>query len=560
MQTAIRYTRQDGTDDGNDCLAAANPCATIQHAVDLAAPGDEIWVAAGIYTGVQARDVLTQHLYISQSVTIRGGYTAVFDDPPDPENNLTILDAQLAGRVVYISEGASVTLAGLQLTNGQAGTQNGGGLYARQANVSLADITFSDNRAEFGGGLYVVQGRLTVQHSRFSRNVARLGGGGARLYGSTAVLSHNTFSDNATGFHGGALYITAGQTTLRGTQIENNTVTDALQGWGGGLHLNGGRAILAGNDFSGNQAHTGGGLRLFQSQAVLEANLLRGNQAILGGGMSLETNSAVTLTNNTVVDNTTALYVLNAVASLRHTTIARNAEGLVVDSGQVELANSIIADQAAGILNTGGVVTMTATLWDGVGQPVVGVVNESGAITGTAAFAADGYRLTAVSDAIDNGLDVGVASDGDGLPRPIGGGFDLGAYEWRDLTAIKTVQPAIAAPGMVVTYTIVLTAPATPTMTAVLTDMLPAEVTFVGPLTFTSGSGGYNSGVITWTGQIFTETAVSIQWPVQLNVDLPPGSAVANTAVIQSAAGVAPSTTAVVTVPAKIYLPIIMRP
>ncbi|NJN55487.1 MAG: hypothetical protein HC804_12475, partial [Anaerolineae bacterium] len=296
--------------------------------------GDEIWVATGVYTGVQSHQSITQHLTISQSLTIRGGYTNLFDSPPDPQANPTILDAAGLGRVIVVSENSHVTLIGLQLHNGTAGSHNGGGLYAENATLTISHTTFLHNQAEFGGGLYMLSGHLVLQNSQFSHNSARLGGGGARLYGGTAVLSHNTFLSNTAGLNGGGLSLTAGQSSLQHNQFMNNSVTSTNQGWGGGLHLSSGNATLSSNDFHNNQAHTGGGLRLFQSQATLEANLFTENQATMGGGLSLEADSIVTFTNNVLLDNTAvtaaALQLLHTQDSLAHTTFAGNADGLLV--------------------------------------------------------------------------------------------------------------------------------------------------------------------------------------------------------------------------------------
>jgi len=67
--------------------------ASVQDAVDDSKTGDVIKVAAGDYTGVQAQDGVTQVVYISKAVTIRGGYTTTNWTTPDPETNLTTLDA-----------------------------------------------------------------------------------------------------------------------------------------------------------------------------------------------------------------------------------------------------------------------------------------------------------------------------------------------------------------------------------------------------------------------------------------------------------------------------------
>jgi hypothetical protein len=111
------YVAITGTDSGN-CSTPVSACLTIQYAVDQASEGDEIRVASGSYTGVSVRPradvtttgVVTQVVYISKTVAIRGGYTTTnnFADPPDPVANPTTLDAQKQGRVLYITGDPSV--------------------------------------------------------------------------------------------------------------------------------------------------------------------------------------------------------------------------------------------------------------------------------------------------------------------------------------------------------------------------------------------------------------------------------------------------------------------
>jgi hypothetical protein len=73
-----RYVAITGTDGGNDCTDSADPCRTVQHAVDRPGAGDEILVAGGVYTGVSVRSTVTQVLYISETVVVRGGYDSGF--------------------------------------------------------------------------------------------------------------------------------------------------------------------------------------------------------------------------------------------------------------------------------------------------------------------------------------------------------------------------------------------------------------------------------------------------------------------------------------------------
>jgi hypothetical protein len=59
--------------DAPGCGAGGSPCRTVQYAVDEALPGEEIRVATGVYTGVQVRSAITQVVFISKTVDVRGG-------------------------------------------------------------------------------------------------------------------------------------------------------------------------------------------------------------------------------------------------------------------------------------------------------------------------------------------------------------------------------------------------------------------------------------------------------------------------------------------------------
>ena len=85
---------------GADC-GAATPCyASVQAALDAASPGDLIKVAGGTYAGVTSRQGYSQSVYISQTITIRGGYSTADWSVSDPVANVTTLDAENLGYVV----------------------------------------------------------------------------------------------------------------------------------------------------------------------------------------------------------------------------------------------------------------------------------------------------------------------------------------------------------------------------------------------------------------------------------------------------------------------------
>src|SRR5205814_7314993 len=99
------------------------PCYdSVQAAVDAAASGDEIRIAAGKYSGVQTHGDIRALVYISNTLTMQGGYSTSNWTSADPENNPTTLDADKLGTVVLVTGNITVTIAGLNITGGFGNT------------------------------------------------------------------------------------------------------------------------------------------------------------------------------------------------------------------------------------------------------------------------------------------------------------------------------------------------------------------------------------------------------------------------------------------------------
>ena len=94
-------------------------------------------------------------VYISKTVIIRAGYTSAFSEPPNPDVNATIFNAQQQGRVFHIFGNIAPMLEGLRLTGGRApGTVSfGGGVYVDQVAARLSKCHIYGNEAEMGGGI-----------------------------------------------------------------------------------------------------------------------------------------------------------------------------------------------------------------------------------------------------------------------------------------------------------------------------------------------------------------------------------------------------------------------
>jgi predicted outer membrane repeat protein len=145
---------------------------------------------------------LSSQLTITNSLNLSGPGAA----------NLTISESG-SNRVFEVDAG-SVSISGLSITGGNAGSANGGGILNHAA-LSLTDDTISGNSATLGGGIYS-DGTLSVASSTLSANAAALDGGGiytATTYSVAGMIAPATA--------GGAS--SAGGVTISSSSVAGNS-------------------------------------------------------------------------------------------------------------------------------------------------------------------------------------------------------------------------------------------------------------------------------------------------------------------------------------------------
>ncbi len=235
----VEYTGDNVTDFGSLDASA------IQDAVDAASAGATIKIA-GTCAGVEAGGSVPQTVSLTKSLTLRGGYAATnWLAAADSDTYPTTLDANLGGRVIEISSGATVTLSHLYLTDGYAyagGTlYSGGGVY-NAGNLTLEYSTVNNSKAYYGGGVHNVfnsGAQLTIRYSAITNNTATNIGGGVYAGESSgaATIINSTLSGNKATYNGGGIGMGNGITVniTFSTLAKNIADTNANGGDGGGV-------------------------------------------------------------------------------------------------------------------------------------------------------------------------------------------------------------------------------------------------------------------------------------------------------------------------------------
>ena len=267
--------------DGTGDEIAADGVCTLREAITAINSGTEVneCDASGgadtIFIEAGGTITLQSALPALESMTILGNGHAVSGDD--------------AVRVFRIASGADVVMEDITITNGNAGSGNGGGIQlSNGGTLTLTRCVISDNTANAGGGLRSqssgATNTVTITDCLFSNNQSPTEGGGGinNDLNSTMTITRSTIAGNSGRFAGGIANYNGAVMTIRNSTVSGNSCTDP--GSGGGVeNFNGGSTLTIENSTitanSCDGTDSGGGIFNNTTAPALINTIVAGNTA-----------------------------------------------------------------------------------------------------------------------------------------------------------------------------------------------------------------------------------------------------------------------------------------
>lgn len=294
----------------------------LQAALGAATTGDEIWVAAGIYTP-SPNDAAVSFV-LKDGVSLYGGFAGGETSlaQRDWDLNLTTLSGDI-GQDDVVGSGVNWYL-GWNIHTSNSGhvlkaVGLGSGTIVDGFTVASGDTgpagTPAGNELMYGSGLYCVNSAPVLRNLTFLHNESAWApGAGAYLYDSDATIEDCHFLENyAYLSNGGGLYVGGtSQPVIQRCEFARNVASGGYSDASGGGAYFGGSvpAEISSSTFEDNQARQpyaqsayttyGGGLGAFTSGVTVRDCIFLRNHANLGGGLFTWGNSTII---NTVFDN-----------------------------------------------------------------------------------------------------------------------------------------------------------------------------------------------------------------------------------------------------------------
>ncbi|MEM8859154.1 MAG: choice-of-anchor Q domain-containing protein, partial [Chloroflexota bacterium] len=259
----------------------------LQSALTTATAGDEIWVAAGVYT---PGNTITDSFQLVDNVLILGGFdgSETARSERDWRTNQTVLSGDIDGNDAVGSSGILTDTANITGTNSYhvvtgSGTSATAVLDGFTVTAGQATGNSPNNR---GGGMVNLTGSPTLTNVYFSGNIASGGGGMFNNSQSSPALTNVSFGYNAATFDAGGMFNNdQSSPTLFNVIFHMNTAANG----GGMFNFADSNPVLTNVTFYGNSAvgtnARGGALLNTFSNPTLVNSIIWGNTAPTGANV-----------------------------------------------------------------------------------------------------------------------------------------------------------------------------------------------------------------------------------------------------------------------------------
>jgi hypothetical protein len=398
--------------NGDDGAAgtSANPWRTLQHAAEIVGPGDRVTVRAGSYAGF--------HLESSGTAAAPIEFFAepgVLVNQPNPERTEHGINLENASHIIV--DGFAVT--GMK----EAGVRTVG----VDGDTFASHVTIRNVHAYDNGKWGILTGfvnDLLIENNETSGSTIEHG-----IYvsnsGDRPVIRNNlSWGNSANGIHINGDADLGGDGIITGALVSGNVIYDNGETGGSGINMDGVQSSRIENNLLYNNHHSGISLYRINGGGGSTGNVVVNNtvyQASDGGwALNIQNDSAGnTAHNNILISQSSSRGAIDIAQS--------SLEGFTSDY------NIVISR----FTTDGGDTNQTLAQWQAAtGNDLHSLVATAAQLFVDPSGSSEGdYHLLATAAAINQGTSqLAPSFDIEGLPRPVGGLFDIGAYEWRPAT------------------------------------------------------------------------------------------------------------------------------
>ena len=214
----------------------------IQGGIDMAADGDLVLVATGLY--------LENINFLGKAVTVRSEAGA----------EGTIIDGNLSGAaLVFVSgEPEGAVIDGFTIQNGSgtydpgSGSSFGGGINCASSSPIIMNCIISANQSTLGGGIFCFGSSPTIRNCLIVENSASGSfGGGIACWNSHPTILHSTITDNSASDFGGGLYCYSSSPTVTNCILWNDSASSGPE-----IFVESGSPVVSYSDVQGGWAGT----------------------------------------------------------------------------------------------------------------------------------------------------------------------------------------------------------------------------------------------------------------------------------------------------------------